>query len=157
MHDWIVDAYKEAKPKVVRSITNSASKLTISFDRWKANNDALDLLRVVVHYLRDDDKLHNVVLTMCDSLGSHTGANIANNLFDVLKDYQIHSRQIAYFAADNASNNDTALAALAERVDIDLIASRLRCAGHIFNLVCIAILFGVPNKEDLEDIQYDLS
>jgi hypothetical protein len=94
---------------------------------------------------------------MYDSLGSHTGANIADNLFDVLKDYQIHGRQIAYFAADNTSNNDTALAALAERVDIDLIASRLRCAGHIFNLVCTAILFGVPDKEDLEDAQYDFS
>ena len=94
---------------------------------------------------------------MCDSLGSHTGANIADNLFDVLKDYQIHGRQIAYFAADNASNNDTALAALAERVDIDPIASRLRCAGHIFNLVCTAILFGVPDKEDLEDAQHDFS
>ena len=32
VHDWIVDAYKEAKPKVVRSIANSASKLTISFN-----------------------------------------------------------------------------------------------------------------------------
>lgn len=157
VHDWIVDAYKEAKPKVVRSIANSASKLTISFDGWKANNDALDLLGVVVHYLGDDDKLHNVVLAMCDSLGSHTGANIADNLFNVLKDYQIHGRQIAYFAADNASNNDTALAALAERVDIDPIASRLRCAGHIFNLVCTAILFGVPDKEDLEDAQHDFS
>ena len=146
VHDWIVDAYKEAKPKVVRSIANSASKLTISFDRWKANNDALDLLRVVVHYLGDNNKLHNVVLTICDSLGSHTGANIADNLFDILKDYQIHSCQIAYFAADNASNNNTALAALTERVNIDLIASRLRCAGHIFNLVCTAIIFGVPDK-----------
>jgi hypothetical protein len=87
VYDWIVDAYKEAKPKVVRSIANSASKLTISFDGWKANNDALDLLGVVIHYLGDDDKLHNVVLTMCDSLGSHTGTNIADNLFDVLKDY----------------------------------------------------------------------
>jgi hypothetical protein len=32
VYDWIVNAYKEAKPKVVRSIANSASKLTISFD-----------------------------------------------------------------------------------------------------------------------------
>jgi len=94
---------------------------------------------------------------MCDSLGSHTSTNIANNLFDVLKDYQIYGCQIAYFVANNASNNDIALAALVERVNIDLIASRLRCIGHIFNLVYIAILFGVPNKEDLEDAQHDFS
>jgi hypothetical protein len=157
VHNWLIDAYMEAKPQIRRSIANSTSKLTISFDEWKANNDALDLLGVIVHYLGDDDKLYNVVLAMCDALGSHTSANIADHLFDVLKDYQIHGRQIAYFAADNATNNDTALAALALRVDIDPIASRLRCAGHIFNLVCTAVLFGVPDKDDLDDAQYDFS
>jgi hypothetical protein len=88
---------------------------------------------------------------MCDMLGSHTGANIVDQLFDVLKDFQISSNQISYFAANNATNNDKALAVLTERVDFDPIASRLRYAGHIFNLVCTAILFGVPDKEDLED------
>jgi hypothetical protein len=156
-HRWLIDAYTSAKVKVIKSIANSTSKLTISFDRWKANNDALDLLGVVAHYLRDDNKLHNVVLTMYNTLGSHTGANIADQLFDFLKDFQISGNQISYFAADNATNNDKALAVLAERVDFDLIASRLRCAGHIFNLVCRAILFGVPDKEDLEDAQIDYS
>jgi hypothetical protein len=76
---------------------------------------------------------------------------MADQLFDVLKDFQISGNQIAYFVADNATNNDKALAVLVERVDFDPIASRLRYAGHIFNLVCIAILFGVLDKEDLED------
>jgi hypothetical protein len=94
---------------------------------------------------------------MCDTLGSHTGANIADQLFDVLKDFQISSNQISYFTADNATNNDKALAVLIEHVDFDLIASRLRCTGHIFNLVYTAILFGVLDKEDLEDAQIDYS
>jgi hypothetical protein len=87
---------------------------------------------------------------MRDTLGSHTGANIADHLFDVLKDYQIRGNQVAYFIADNATNNDSALAVLTERVDIDPIASRLRCAGHIFNLVYSAILFGV-DEDTLND------
>jgi hypothetical protein len=127
---------------------------TISFDGWKANNDVLDLLGVVIHYLRDDYKLHNVVLVMRDTLGSHTGANIADHLFDVLKDYQISGNQIAYFAADNATNNDRALQLLSERITLDPVTSRLRCTGHIFNLVCSAILFAV-DKESLEDARYD--
>ena len=149
--------YERQRPKVIKSIASAKSKLTISFDGWKANNDVLDLLRVVVHYLRDDNKLHNVVLALRDTLGSHTGANIADNLFDVLKDYQISSNQIAYFAADNATNNDTALTVLSERVDLNPITSRLRCASHIFNLVCTAILFGVLDEEALDDAQIDFS
>ena len=98
-----------------------------------------------MHYLLDDYKLHNVVLTICNTLRSHTGANIADHLFDVLKDYQISGNQIAYFAADNATNNDTALKHLSERVTLDPVTSRLRCAGHIYNLVCTVILFGVDS------------
>jgi hypothetical protein len=69
-----------------------------------------------MHYLRDDYKLHNVVLTLRDTLGSHTSENIADHLFDVLKDYQISSSQIAFFAADNATNNDKALKLLSDHV-----------------------------------------
>lgn len=91
---------------------------------------------------------------MRDTLGSHTSANIADHLFDVLKDYQINGSQIAFFAADNATNNDKALRLLSERVTLDPVVSRLRYASHIFNLVCTAILFGV-DKDALEDAQYD--
>jgi hypothetical protein len=85
--NWIDAEFLERKASIVRSIANSKGKVTISFDGWKANNDVLDLLGVVVHYLGDDYKVHNVVLTMRDTLSSHTGANIADQLFDVLKDY----------------------------------------------------------------------
>jgi hypothetical protein len=46
---------------------------------------------------------------MRNTLESHTGSNIADHVFDVLMDYQISGSQIAYFAADNATNNDKAL------------------------------------------------
>jgi hypothetical protein len=75
-------------------------------------------------------------------------------LFDVLKDYQISGNQIAYFAADNATNNDSALLHLSEQVELDPITSRIRCASYIFNLVCTAILFGV-DKESVKDARYD--
>ena len=58
--------FLERKASIVRSITNAKGKVTISFDGWKANNDVLDLLSVVVHYLRDDYKVYNVVLAMRD-------------------------------------------------------------------------------------------
>jgi hypothetical protein len=109
-----------------------------------------------VHYLGDDYKLHDVVFALCDTLGSHTGADIADHLFDVLKNYKISGNQIAFFAADNATNNDKALQLLSKRVTLDLVESRLRCAGHIFNLVCTAMLFGVDSTA-LEDSQYDFS
>ena len=151
-----MDEFSKHQQAIIRSIARAKGKVTISFDGWKANNDVLDLLGVIVHYLGDDNKLHNVVLAMRDTFGSHTGSNIADHLFDVLKDYQISGSQIAFFAADNATNNDKALKLLSERVELNPITSRLRCAGHIFNLVCTAILFGV-DEDALEDAEYDFS
>lgn len=140
---WVYEEYAKHHEAVVQSIASAKGKVTISFDGWKANNDVLNLLGVVVHYLGDDYKLYNVLLALRDTKGSHTGENIADHLFDVLRDYRISGSQIAFFAADNATNNDRALQLLSERVELDPITSRLRCAGHIFNLVCTAILFGV--------------
>jgi hypothetical protein len=91
---------------------------------------------------------------MRDTFGSYTSSNIVHHLFDVLKDYQISGSQIAFFAADNATNNDKALKLLSERFELNPITSRLRCVGYIFNLVCTAILFGV-DKDALEDTKYD--
>lgn len=151
-----MDEFTKYRSKIIESIAKAKCKVTISFDGWRANNDVLDLLAVVVHYLRDDYKLYNVVLALYDTLGSHTSANIADHLFDVLKNYQISGNQIAYFVADNATNNDKALQLLSKRVTLDPVESRLRCAGHIFNLVCTAILFGV-DSDALEDSQHDFS
>jgi hypothetical protein len=153
---WIEAEFTANRASIVSSIANAKGKVTISFDGWKANNDVLDLLGVVVHYIGDDYRLHNVVLALCNTLGSHTGANIADHLFDILKDYQISGNQIAYFAADNATNNDSALQHLSKRVTLDPVTSRLRCVGHIYNLVCTAILFGVDSVA-IEDSQFDFS
>jgi hypothetical protein len=151
----VIEEYTQYRSTIINSIATAKSKLTISFNRWKANNDVLNLLSVVVHYLRDDNKLYNVVLIIRDTLGSYTRANIADHLFDVLKEYQISGNRIAYFAADNATNNNIALAALSEHVAIDLVASRLRYASYIFNLVCTTILFRKPDKVALADSVID--
>jgi hypothetical protein len=109
-----------------------------------------------MYYLRDDYKLYNVVLALYDTLSSHTGKNIADHLFDVLKDYQISGSQIAFFVADNATNNDKALKLLSDYITLNPVTSRIRYTGYIFNLMCSAILFGV-DAEALEDAQYDFS
>jgi hypothetical protein len=47
---------------------------------------------------------------------------------------------------DNTTNNDTALDALALTIPrVDRKQSRLRCFGHIINLVVKALLFGTDS------------
>jgi hypothetical protein len=144
---WILQAYREAKPKVSQALAKANSKLTLSFDGWTANNKVLDLLGVVVHYLDENHERRAVVVGLRDTLGSHTGANMADHLLQVIQDFALADK-IAYFIADNASNNDVALKVLSTylpSMQLDPVKQRLRCAGHIYNLVCKAILYGVDS------------
>ena len=50
---------------------------------------------------------------------------------------------MGYFVLDNASTNNTAVAALAIKYNFTTSHRRLRCAPHIINLVGQAILFGL--------------
>jgi hypothetical protein len=150
---WILQAFEEAKPKVAQVLAKAtSSKLTISFDGWTANSKVLDLLGIICHYLDENNTRRAVVLSLRDTLGSYTGANMADHLLSVLQGYKL-SKQVACFMADNATNNDKALAVLSgylPSMKLDPVKHRLCCSGHIYNLVCKAILYGV-NSDCLED------
>ena len=47
--------------------------------------------------------------------------------------------KIWYFVADNAAVNDAALRLLSHHLDVKPTEQRLRCTGHIINLVAKAI------------------
>jgi hypothetical protein len=63
------------------------------------------------------------------------------------------------FNADNASNNDTALATLAQYLQaagfpsFDPVSARLRCFGHVLNLAVKAIMWGA----DIEAFEVDIN
>jgi len=64
------------------------------------------------------------------------------------------TRRLGYFTLDNASNNDTMLEAIADRlanlsIPLDPKKRRIRCLGHIINLVVKSFLFG-ENRASLE-------
>jgi hypothetical protein len=75
---------------------------------------------------------------------------MADMLKEVICKYKIEDK-IAAFQMDNASNNDTALDALAISISlVDCKQSRLRCFGHIINLVVRVLLFS-NNSGALQD------
>jgi hypothetical protein len=74
-------------------------------------------------------------------LEGHYGHQIADEVLPVIKSFRIEG-QLGAFQTDNASNNDTALKALAASIPgMNVKESRLRCFGHIVNLVVKAMLY----------------
>jgi hypothetical protein len=153
---WLMNTYHERIEDVKASLAASRSRITLSMDSWLAPNDIL-LLGVVSHWIDQHCDLKTTLLGLC-RLNAHDGSEIAQVLGSVITDYNIEDK-IAAFQMDNVSNNDTALTALmSKRPSIWPVAEpfkqkRLRCFGHIINLVVKALLFGTRSSTFQKDLQ----
>jgi hypothetical protein len=99
------------------------------------------MLGVVAHWIDADRKLRTGLLAL-KLIEGHYGVDIAEVLEEVVTVYGIRNK-IGAFQIDNATSNDTALDALELSIPgVDRKQSRLRCFGHIINLVVKALLFG---------------
>lgn len=104
-----MESYNTSRLTVVKSIKKASLKLIISFDGSKANNEVIDILSVVTHYLNSYYILQTMIISIRDIMGSYIGATIGDRLANVLSYFEIKGHQITYFIANNTTNNDTVL------------------------------------------------
>ncbi|KAM4063352.1 restless-like transposase [Hirsutella rhossiliensis] len=81
------------------------------------------------------------ILRMPELKISHSGENIAAQILEILESYEILDK-VGYITLDNAGNMDTATEEIAEALGFDPKKRRVRCFGHVLNLVVKALLFG---------------
>jgi hypothetical protein len=74
--------------------------------------------------------------------GAHSGEKIAEVVLSILQEFGISSRTIGYFVLDNASNNDTTIHAIAQKLGFNATHRRLRCGPHTLNLIGQKLLWG---------------
>jgi hypothetical protein len=121
-------------------LARGRSRIVLSFNAWSSPNHQ-SLLGVVGHWINADCKLKTGLLAL-KFIEGHHGFEMADVLEEVIATYSIRDK-ISAFQIDNATNNDTALDALSISIPgVDRKQSRLRCFGHIINLVVKALLFG---------------
>ncbi|KNG45919.1 transposase-like protein [Stemphylium lycopersici] len=116
------------------------SKIHISTDTW-TSEEGTNYVAVVAHFLDEKHKLQTALLDLRPLKGPHTGENIAKVLSMVIESYDIPAT-VGFFMMDNANNNDTCIEELAKQYPTVTQQSRLRCVGHILNLIVKALLFG---------------
>jgi hypothetical protein len=116
------------------------SKVNLSLDGWRAGNRD-EYIAICSHFIDDDFKLIHCLLGFRKVYGAKSGQHIAEITADVINDYEI-GQNLGAFMMDNAGDNDTMLKELATQFDINVDHSRMRCLGHIINLVVKALLFG---------------
>ena len=121
------------------------------------------MLAITSHWTGHDYTVKTSLLVIREINGAHAGENIGQAVYDTMKEFGI-CEKIGYFMGDNASNNDTTIQSINRRLQEDRFDSfqweerRLRCWGHIMNLVVKALLFGSKvfklekERRDEEDI-----
>lgn len=146
------EIYRHKKLAIQESLRTAISSIHLTPDNWTTPNH-LAVMGVVAHYVSVDHGLQHIVLGIRELHGTHSGENMAEILWELLKDFDIIDK-IGYIMADNAGNNGTMCKDLAKRfrqegIPFDAIKRRLSCNGHVINLSVLAFLFGKhPDSKD---------
>jgi hAT family C-terminal dimerisation region len=155
---WVQDEYQHQKNDIRAKISHAKSQIHLSFDLWTSPFRNFAVLAVVGHFLSGENKNTALLLGLRRIRGSHSGENMAKEVLQVLREYEI-GNQFGYFILDNASSNDNAVKAILQEFNIssEYEERRLRCFGHIINLVAQAFLFGqaIPafESDDYEEME----
>lgn len=138
--EWIKARYIEACEAVAELMRNAIGRIHISFDAWSSRSN-LCILSVVAHFVDQLGHLWALPIGLPEIYGSKTGENMAALLSGVFERYDI-THKLGFLIADNATTNDRVIDLLSTRCGWDAEQRRIRCSGHILNLVAKAIVFG---------------
>jgi hypothetical protein len=148
--------FKLLKPQIVLALSTAISKIHISFDGWTTKGGKRGFFGIVAHFATTAGVIHDLPISLPQLAGAHTGEAIAAIVIKTLKQFGITPNQLGYFVLDNASNNDTAVAAIARDYGgFNPAHRRLRCGPHTINLIGQALLFG-DDKDSYDNVAAEL-
>ena len=135
----------QAKQKVIKAEIEAAlSTIHISFDLWTSPN-RYAMIAIFAHFIDKRGRPQDLLLALRRQLGTHSGNNIATTLGEVIKDWDLDIFR-SVVVSDDALNNDSCVAAFFASFSPiltheDIKARRIRCFGHIWNLIAKAFFF----------------
>lgn len=151
--NWLKIQYNLYFDALRAEITSTPNPIHISFDGWSSPGTAA-FFAVVAHSFDAAGNFNTRLLALPRIKGTHNGENLAKGVVEVVECFGFQAK-LGVFQADNAENNDTCVIELLRHFNphlstqqLDLIQSlkRVRCVGHILNLVARAFLDG-ENKQ----------
>jgi hypothetical protein len=100
------------------------------------------LTRICVHMMDANGSMNDFVLGLPELHGQHSGVNITSVVATTLANFGVDKDSVGYFVLDNAFNNDTAVASLADLYSFETAERWLRCCCHILNLSAQVVIWG---------------
>ena len=139
---YVIRLYDYLRPHVVSELSRAQSKIHISFDGWTTKSGKRGFLGIVAHYVDRQGNIADLPIALPQLTGAHSGEMMAKVVTQTLGEFGITADCIGYFVLDNASNNDTAVDAIARTMGFNPLHRRLRCSPHTINLIGQTLLWG---------------
>ena len=121
----IAGLYVETKNTVMNQLKGALS-VSLTTDSW-TSRATQSYMTVTAHYVSQDWKMHNHVLTTRMLSEAHTGENLGNALKDVVMEWQLERATQIPVVSDNASNMDIAAKTAG-------LHPHIKCFAHTINL-----------------------
>ncbi|KAG7424555.1 putative AC transposase [Fusarium oxysporum f. sp. raphani] len=145
--------FAQHKQGLVKKLHNSLSSMVhFTIDMWTSSEQKAAYQAIVVHFVDAETRgVAQALLSLREFKGSHNGKLQAKAFLEVVEEYDLRGK-VGYFTMDNHDANDAMLDDIAKEIDgLDPVARRLRCSGHIMNLIVQAFLFRSKAKKIQED------
>ncbi|KAF8831071.1 hypothetical protein HHX47_DHR1000060 [Lentinula edodes] len=165
LSELIDKRFKSEYNKVIDEIRNSLGRLAITGDIWSRIN-LEGYLAITISYLHRKPsgtiEMRTQLVAFCHVTASHTGANIAKIVMDILTDLGVLNKVPKQMVTlDNASNNNTMMTSVAEELKVlgipfDVVGNRIQCFPHVVNIAVktglkhLTMLLGSATDSDLE-------
>lgn len=149
----ISSTYYLHRTELLNKLQKSLSWIHFSIDMW--TSPAKKGFQANVAYWVDADsrRIESALLSLKEFKGTHGGEEQARVFMEVIREAGLQEK-LGFFISDNHTSNDKMLRHIANEIDyFDPILRRIRCFGHILNLVSQAFLFGSSRQsgEDRRD------
>ena len=88
IHNFIYKNFNDMKENLKTELQEISSKISFSLDGWTSKNQ-IAFLCITGHWITNDWKLKHAILDFGQLSGSHSGDNISEMFFNVLKNYDL--------------------------------------------------------------------
>jgi len=83
--------FETAKATIKKHLSLARSRIHISYDLWTSPNHKA-MMAIVAHWTTEDYEVKSALLVIREVHGEHSGENIANVVYPVMKEYDFDCR-----------------------------------------------------------------
>ncbi len=155
--DWVHNHFSEAQDVVRRVLQSAKTNIHLAVDIWTSPSHAL-LLGICASFVDIQDEYRNPLIAL-RTVHSQSGDDQWETLRPVLQEYGIE-KKVGALIGDNTGSNDVLCRTISSwlflhhQITWNATHQRIRCQGHVINLIVQAFLFSSKKNEKLMD-SYD--